>query len=482
MREIKIVDMTIRESEHHRGSDLSFKEKIEIAKLLERLHVDVIETGVVGNSMADTIAVRTIADTITASTVSCPVTLNKENIDQTWAALAQAKFPRLNLLVPVSTVQMEYVYQLKAPAMLAKVEELAAYCVSICPDIEFTAEDATRSETEFLYQVVAAAVKAGIKTVTLVDSAGQLLPEEVREFITDMHKNVPGLDKVALSVQVRDDLGLATANALTSVISGCSQIKAAISGVGADHGNLALEEITHTLSSRTDALQISSRLNNVVLQQTCKQIGQLIGSTRGNSKAPFSARMPKDKSVNAENPITKLTPDSDIIAVSQAVAYLGYDLSNEDMERVYGQFAELIAKKAVCERDLEAMIAETVGQVQPTFVLNNYVINSGNSITSTAVVSMMKNGEKMETVSTGDGPIDAAFHAIDHIHGRHVELEDFHIEAVTEGREAMGDALVKIRYSGKLYSGRGLSTDIIGASIQAYINAINKMVCEEESV
>lgn len=477
MTALKISDLTLRECELARGSDLSFREKLELAKLLERLGVDVIETGYVNDSRAAEVTVRTIATTITRSVLCCPVGPDQAAIDRTWQALSQAERPRLNLIVPVSTVQMEYNCHLKAPAMLKTVTEMVKYCRSLCPDVEFTADDATRAEPEFLRQVIAAAIENGAATVTIADPAAQLLPEESRKLIVDLYHDLPQLGQVVLSVRFKDDLDLATANALSALSAGVGQLKTTVGGV---HGNLNLENLAKAVQNRSDVLSLDCGLDFTVLYRTCQQIAQFTSTEHISGRSAFST-VPAavEKTVRTESEAVELNANSDLLTVRHRILALGYDLSEDDVERVYDRFCQIAAKKKVDDRDLEALIAETSRQVAPTYTLDNYVINSGNMITATAFVRMLKNGERMESVSTGDGPIDAAFLAINDMVGHHFELEDFQIVSVTEGREAMGDALVKLRYMGVLYSGRGLSTDIVGASIRAYLNAINKIVHEE---
>ncbi len=477
MTALKISDLTLRECELARGSDLSFREKIELAKLLERLGVDVIETGFVDESRAAAVTVRTIAATVSKSVLCCPVTPDKDAVDRTWQALSQAEHPRLNLIVPVSTVQMEYNCHLKAPAMLQKVTEMVSYCSSLCPDVEFTAEDATRAEPEFLRQVIAAAIGSGAGTVTIADPAAQLLPEESELLVTRLYSEIPALQQVTLSVRFKDDLDVATADALAAIKAGVGQLKTTVDGV---NGNLNLEYLAKALQARSDALPLDCSLDFTALFRTCKQISQLISTEHISGRSAFvTVPAAVEKTVRTESEVVELNADSDLLTVRHRILALGYDLTEDDVERVYDRFCQIASKKKIDDRDLEALIAETSRQVEPTYTLDNYVINSGNVITATAFVRMLKNGERLESVSTGDGPIDAAFLAINQMVGHHFELEDFQIVSVTEGREAMGDALVKLRHMGVLYSGRGLSTDIVGASIRAYLNAINKIVHEE---
>ena len=468
MRKIQIADITLRESEQAHTAKLSFKERLETAKLLEKLNVDIIETGMVGDSPADAAFIRTLATTLEYSILSVPVTLDKAGIDSTWAALSKAKKPRMNLVIPTSTVGMEYQHQMKAEKLLPLVCETISHCVSLCADVEFTAEDAVRSEPEFLAQVIESAITAGAKTITLCDSVGELLPDELSAFVSSVYKMVPGLHDVVLALHCKDNLGLASAAALNGINSGAGLIKVS-SNTGS--GTLSLEQFLNVLKVRGDTLGISSGISTTSLQRTCARLAALTGASDGSHRAASVA-------VEANGDSLSLPEITDIEQLRSHIAAIGYDVSDDDVERIYVQFQEISRSKKVVSRDIEALIAETAGQAPPTYLLKNFVINSGNAIAATAYIEFTKNGIVNTALSAGDGPIDAAFKAAEQIFGTHYELEEFQIHAVTGGREATGDALVKLRYEGKLYSGRGVSTDIVAASIRAYISAVNKIVHE----
>ena len=470
MIEIKIADISLRESEQVHSAQLSFKEKLETAKLLEKLKIDVIETGPIGNSPADAVFIRTLASTLDYSVVSVPVTLDKQEVRRTWDALSKAKKPRLNVVVPTSTVQMEYTQQMKAETLLQLVGEITQLCASLCPDVEFTAVDSARSEPKFLSAVLKAAIASGAGTITLCDSVGELLPGELSEFVSSIYGSVPELRNVTLSLHCRDNLGLASAAVLDAIKSGVRQIKAS-SGLGT--GTLSLQQFLNVIKVRGEALGISYNINTTALHRTCSQLAALAGI----GAAPLT---PSDPATGAPEP-GGLPEDADIEALRSHITSLGYDVSEDDLERIYAQFKDIARNKNVVDRDIEALIAETSGQATPTYLLRNYVINSGSSITATAFLELSRDGAVSKALSAGDGPIDAAFKAVEQISGVHYELEEFQIQAVTGGREATGDALVKIRHGGKLYSGRGVSTDIVGASIRAYLSAVNKIIFEERN-
>jgi 2-isopropylmalate synthase len=398
-----------------------------------------------------------------------PVSLDKAAIDSSWAALSKAKKPRLNIVIPTSTVGLEYQYQMKAEKVLPLVSEIARYCVSMCPDVEFTAEDSVRSDLSFLAKVLKAAIDAGAKVITLCDSVGEMLPGELSGFIASVYDLVPELQSVTLALHCKDNLGLACAAALNGVNSGATLIKVS-SGTGL--GTLSLEQFLNVLKVRGDTLGITSEVSTVALQRTCARLAALTGSSDTSRRAAVTGTAEN----NGED---SGVPDiGDIEQLRNHIASIGYDVSEDDIERIFSQFQEISRNKKVVNRDIEALIAETAGQAPPTYILKNYVINSGSAIAATAYIELTKNGTSSTALSAGDGPIDAAFKATEQIFGTHYELEEFQIHAVTGGREATGDALVKLRHDGKLYSGRGVSTDIVGASIRAYLSAVNKIVHE----
>ena len=470
MKEIRISDVTLAQA--GKGANLSFREKIELAKLLDGLGVSVITLDGISDSRSDALRIKSVAAAVTGSTVAVPVCLQKENIDAVWGALHQAKKPRLQVCAPVSSVQMEYLYHKKADAMVESVREAVTYCRSLCADVEFIADDATRGEEAFLSKILTAAIEAGATTVTVCDTAGAMLPEEFGSFVRALYENIPALSQVSLGVSCANDLSLADACCVAAVYAGAGEIKAAAYGSTC----ACLANVAKILAARADQLQISSGIRTAQLGRTVDQITWMC-QTQRKKTSPF------DSGVRRADGDIFLTAHDEIGAVIKAVEQLGYDLSDEDKPRVYDAFRNIAGKKEkVGIRELDAIVASAAMQVPSAYQLETYVINSGNAISSSAHLRLRKNDGIVEGICLGDGPIDAAFLAIESITGRHYELDDFQIQAVTEGREAMGQTIVRLRDRGKLYSGRGISTDIVCASIQAYISALNKIVYEEEEV
>ncbi len=468
MQNIRIADVTLKEAQTVPGMTLSFKEKLEIAKQIDKLGAAVIELPPVANEVSDAILIKSMASGLKNCVLAVPCALSVEGIETVWAALKEAKSPRLQLIVPTSTVQMEFLCRKKAPAMLAMIAELTAKAKALCADVEFIAQDATRSEREFLYQAVAAAIDAGATVVTLSDDAGLMTPQEFLQFFEELKAAVPAAENVVLGVQCSDECNMGCACAVAAACAGVREIKTAVSCDGAvDMGAFA-----QYLRKRGEDLGLSTGVDFTRMTRGIKQVAWIVNTERSKT-SPF------DNGVGDYDNDFVLSDDDSITRVISAVKSLGYDLSDDDYANVYSEFKRISIKKNVTAKDLDAIVASAALQVPATYVIESYVINSGNIIKPTANITLRKNGEKLTGLSSGDGPIDAAFLAIEQVTGRHFELDNFQIQAVTEGREAMGSTLVRLRSGGKLYSGNGISTDIIGASIRAYVNAVNKIVFEE---
>ena len=465
MNKIKLSDVTMKQVAD--GFNLSFKEKIELAKLLDKLGVSVIELEGIQNARIDSLRIKSIAAAVVNSVVAVPVQLAADSPARVWAALQQAKFPRLQVCGAVSAVQMEYLFHKKPEAMKNAIAETVAACKALCADVEFLADDATRADPAFLAATVKAAVDAGATTVTVCDTAGLMLPAEFAQFIKELYEAVPELKTVHVGVSCCNALSMADACAIASVAEGVTELKAAAYPIDtASTANLA-----KLLSARGDAFNVCTSVEMTQLSRIMDRAHQICQG--GKNKGASLAAAQTDAGIY-------LTAHDDVAAVTKVAEQLGYDLSEDDSMKVYEAFKRIAAKKEqVSSKELDAIIASAALQVPPTYKLDKFVITSGNTISSTAHIKLMKNGEPKEGVAIGDGPIDAAFVAIESITGCHYELDDFQLQSVTEGREAMAQTVGKLRSGGKVYSGKGISTDIIAAGIHAYLSALNKIVYEE---
>lgn len=450
--------------------NLTFKEKLETAKLLDRLGVDVIEIEGISGGHADILRIRSVARAVRTAAVAVPVSAFSDDAGAVLEALKEAPRKRLQIVSPVSSVQMEYLFHKKPEAVLKETADKIAQCVKLTEDVEFIAEDAARAEKSFLCSILQAAIDAGAKTVTVCDTAGNMLPDEFSAFIRYLYENVSNLSDAVLGIACANDIHMADACAAAGILSGAGEIKAR----AYYDGCISLENISGMLKVKAESLNACTGIHTTEMKRIVNRIAVICSSGR-NSNSPF------EDGVRDNEEAGMLSVHDSEEEISKAVKNLGYDLSDEDSMKVYEAFRRIAERKeSVSTRELEVIIASEAMQVPETYKLVSYMVNSGNMNESLSHLKLMRDGKTLDGISLGDGPIDASFLAIEKIIGCHYELDDFQIQSITEGREAMGQTVVKLRSGGKLYSGRGISTDIIGSGIHAYINALNKIVYEEE--
>ena len=457
---IKICDKTLCRED----SAFSFKEKIEIARQLQKLCVDAVELPAIENVKSDTLLVKTIASFVKDSVISVCAGYSMDSLNNAVTALSTTKHPRIRIEVPVSTVGMEYTCHKKAPKMLELVCALIEEAKKNFDDVEFCAVDATRAEDDFLKEIITAAADKGANIITVCDNAAEMLPDAFGEFINKIAEYIP--ENVEFGICADNKNGLAAANGVISVKNGTNIVK-----TGVASGEIELETITTVLQNCGGSNGFDSNIKYTEMHRIIKQIGWIISNAK-NEKSAVTVSESDDSGI-------RLDKNDSQDAVMTAVLKLGYDLTDEDSQKVYEEFLRVADKKTVGSKELDAIVASVALQVPTTYKLVNYIINSGNIISASAQITLEKDGKELKGVSIGDGPIDAAFLAVEQIIGHHFELDDFQIQSVTEGKEAMGSALVKLRSGGKLYSGNGISTDILGAGIRAYLSAVNKIVYEE---
>ncbi|MBO7274696.1 MAG: hypothetical protein J6V22_07555 [Clostridia bacterium] len=458
MKQIKVADATLCRADNA----FSFKEKIDIARQLEKLDSDVIELPEIQNARIDTLLIKTISTFVKKSIISVAAGQSVESVENAAVALSNAAHPCIRIELPTSPVSMEYVCHKKPDKMIAWIEKIVALAKEKCAAVEFCALDATRAEPAFLVLAINTAVAAGASEITLCDDAGEMLPDDFAEFVKNITDNI----SVPVNVRCNNQNSMACANAIMAVRAGAAGVKTAVG-----EQTVSLEKFANMVKNCGNRYGFSSNIRYTELHRIVKQIGWVVENAK-SAKGSVTTAVIDDEPLHLD-----ANDDKDTVAAS--VAKLGYDLSEEDKSRVYDEFLRVAQKKKVGAKELEAIVASVALQVPPTYELINYVVNSGNIISTSAQITLKKNGEQLTGICIGDGPIDAAFSAIEQIIGYRYELDDFQIQAVTEGTEAMGSALVKLRSEGKLYSGNGISTDIIGAGIRAYINAVNKIVYEE---
>ena len=467
MKKVLISDITMKQKS---SAILTFKEKIELVKMLDRLGADIIELDEIRKVKADSLCIKSVGDAVVNSIIAVPSASDKESIDLTWEALQRARHPRIQIAEPVSLVQMEYLLHAKPAAVREKIKEAVSYAKTLTEDVEFLALDATRSEQDFLIDVLKTAIEAGASTVTVCDTAGTMLPEEFRGFVKAIRDQVAEFEGVRLGVMTSDTIAMADACSIEAVIAGADELKTAIH----PDGTASLDHIAGLLAVKGEECGASSGIRTVEIKRIRDRVYNLFHNVRSKN-SPF------DDGVR-EGDQNTFTINDDISEIVKETQILGYDLSEEDQLSVYEAFRRIAGKKEfVTSREIDAIVASSALQVPATYKLDDYIINGGHSIGATSRIRLIRDGEKLESVAIGDGPVDASILAIEQIIGKHYELDDFQVQSVTQGREAMGETVVRLRSEGKVYSGRGLSTDIIGSSIRAYINALNKIVYEEEN-
>ena len=470
MKKVFVSDVTLFEEK--RGAALSFKEKLEIARQLDKIQTDLIEFPAVRDEHTDTLLLKTVSAFLSKSRISLKIGRAEDPAERA-ALLSKAPGARLSVALPVSTVQMEYTLHLKGEKMLALIAERVAACAAAGVEVEFSALDATRAEFELLSAAISRAIQSGAKVISFEDTAGILMPYEVADFIEKLYAAVPELSGVCLGVSFTNALHIGAACAIAAVRAGAGEVK--VSAAGGEMTPYA--DFADILRLRGADEGFSSDVLYTELHRAVSQIEWIASEKRSSSSLSQIAAIPASEPQDFE-----LDESADLNAVIHAVSRLGYDLSDADYELVYDTVRKTARSKAVGAKELDAIVASCALQAEPTWQLLSYNINCSNVMQPSAHIRLRKNGTEHQGITVGDGPIDAAFLAIEQITGHHYELDDFEIQSVTEGREALGSALIKLRRGAKLYAGRGISTDIIYSCIQAYLSALNKIAYEENGV
>ncbi|MBR5507701.1 MAG: hypothetical protein IKV88_06630 [Clostridia bacterium] len=461
MRTINVTDITLKKLSEDREISLLFREKSAIANCADSLGADAIELPAVKNFREDTIIYKTIAQNVQSAALAIPVGFDKEDAEIAWECIKEAKKPRLQVELPVSTIQMEYTYHVKQAVMLEKIAELVKAAKSYCDDVEFAALDATRADEEFLICAAKEAEANGACIITVCDDAGVSAPGE----IASLASKVKGAVSIPVYVQVSDRINMGVASAFAAVSEGVDGIKCAMSGKDV----LLTGEFSDAMSACGQKIGAQLRLDTTKIHASIEDM--LSGINHESYE--------NEKTVSEKKKIL-LDSESSMAQVSNAAEVLGYELSDSDIGNVYKALMQICEKKgSVGSKEFEALIASYAMQAPSTYHFETYTTTSSGAAKSMSQVTLKYNDEIIYGVAGGDGPIDSAFLAIEQCIGHHYELDDFQVQSVTEGKEALGSALVRLRNNGKLYSGNGTSNDIIAASIRAYINALNKIIFEE---
>ncbi len=461
MRTINVTDITLKKLSEERTISLLFREKSAIANCADLLGTDAIELPAIKNLREDTIIYKTIAQNVQDATLAVSVGFSKEDVASVWECIKDAKKPRLQIELPVSTIQMEYTYHVKQAVMLEKIAELVKEAKTHCADVEFSALDATRADIDFLISAAKEAESNGASVVTVCDDAGVSTPEQIADLVAKVKEAV----SIPVYVQVSDRINMGVASAFAAISKGVDGIKCAMAGKDI----LLTAEFSDAMSACGSQINAEIKLDTTKIHAS---IDDMVSNINHNI-------FENEETVSDKKKIL-LDSDSSVVRVAQAAAVLGYELSDSDVGNVYKALMQVCVKKgAVGSKEFEALIASSAMQAPSTYHFETYTTTSSNVANSMSQVTLKCNDEIICGVANGDGPIDSAFRAIEQCIGHHYELDDFQVQSVTEGKEALGSALVRLRNNGKLYSGNGTSTDIVAASIRAYINALNKIVFEE---
>jgi 2-isopropylmalate synthase len=495
---IIIFDTTLRDGEQVPGASLTSVEKLEIAKQLERLNVDVIEAGFPMSSPGDLESVREIAMAIKKPIIAGLARAVKKDIDACAEAFKKAKRPRIHTFIGTSPQHVIYITKTTNEEVLRRAVESVKYARTFCDDVEFTPMDATRTGFDYLCRVVEEVIKAGATTVNIADSVGYTTPMEYGDMIKKLMNTVPNINKAVIAVHCHNDLGMATANSLAAAMNGARQIECTINGLGERAGNAALEEIVMTIKTRSDIYKFYTDINTEEIYKTSKMVSRLTGMPVQPNKAVVGANafahasgIHQDAILKNETTFGIMTPTSigipghELILTSRSgraalkhrLADLGFKVSDEENTNViYPKFLTIAdKKKEVFDGDLIALMEGQGKKGKEIYTLEYIYSATGNKMVPTATVEIKKGGKIFRNAATGDGPVDATYKAINEIVKADLKLIDYQIKSITKGEEAQGEVTIRVRKGEKEVNGRGVSTDIIEASARAYLDALGKL-------
>ncbi len=501
-RRVYIFDTTLRDGEQSPGVNLMVEEKVEIARQLARLGVDVIEAGFPRTSQGDFDAVQAIARAVRGPTICALARVVKEDIDRAAEALEPAERRRIHVFTSGSDIHIRHILRKTRDQVVEESVEAVRYAKTLAEEVEFSPQDCTRSDPEFLYRLFGAAIAAGADVINVPDTVGYTTPEEFAALIKGIRANVPGADRVIISVHCHNDLGLAVANSLAALRAGASQVECAVNGIGERAGNCSLEEVVMALRTRRDFFDLETGIDTRQIYRTSRLVSQLTGMPVQPNKAIVGANAFSHESGIHQDGVLKERTTYEIMraediglasnrlvlgkhsgrhAFAEKLKEMGYDFSREDLDVLFARFKELTdRKKEVTERDIQALVEEEMFTVSEVYRLDYFHVTTGNNALPTATVRVAIRGvdgeeRVIQEASCGDGPVDALCRAVDRATGENCRLVDFAVKAVTEGKEALGEVVMKVEADGQAVIGRGLSTDILEATGRAYVNALNKL-------
>ncbi len=496
---LMIFDTTLRDGEQSPGVSLNLKEKLMIARALAKLGVDAIEAGFPISSPGDFEGVSAVAGEVGGVTVCGLARCVEKDITRAWEAVRRAERPRIHVFLATSKIHRQFKLRKAEEEIIRLAVEGVKLARSLCKDIEFSPEDASRTEPKFLAEVVEAVIAAGASTVNIPDTVGYAMPDEFGRLIRHLVGNVPNIGKAAISVHCHNDLGLATANSLAAVAAGARQVECTINGIGERAGNAALEEVVMGLATRADfygkvrtgvksrnIFQISrlvSNLTGMAVQRNKSIVGEnAFAHSSGihqdgvlKERSTYEIIRPQD--VGVAESLLVLDKHSGRHALKARIAKLGYQLSPAELDELFVRFKELADKKReVYDADLEALLEDRVGAAPAVYQLEHLSVTAGTSVVPTAAIRLRRGEELLQDAATGDGPVDAVYKAMERLTGTTGKLLDYQLRSVSRGKEAMGEVMVSVQFGELTLNGRGVSTDIVEASGRAYLEAINRAV------
>ncbi len=499
MDRVTIFDTTLRDGEQAAGGMLNIQEKLEIAKQLERLGVDIIKAGFPVSSPGDFEAVRLIAREIGTPVVCALARAHPDDIDRAWEAVKEAKHPRIHVFLSASDIHMLHQLKKNREQILEMSRSMVARAKKYTGDIEFSPMDASRANPEFIYQVLEAVIDAGATTVNIPDTVGYAIPDEFGRLIAGIFQNVANIGKAVVSVHCHDDLGLAVANSLEAVRQGARQVECTINGIGERAGNASLEEIVMAIATRGDFFSLTTGISTKQIYRTSRLVSELTGFSVQPNKAIVGGNAFRHQSGIHQDGVIKMPityeiidprtvgiPGSSLVmgklsgrhAFRERLAELGYSLGEDDFNRSFLAFKELAEKKKeVTDRDIESLVAEKLRTVTEVYRIDRIQVTCGDRGIPTAAVKLIApDGRVLSDAALGTGPVDAVYRAINRLVKVPNTLTEFSVKSVTEGIDAIGEVLIRIESEGVTYTGRGADTDIIVASAKAYMNALNRLL------
>jgi len=504
MERVIIFDTTLRDGEQAAGGALNIQEKLEIARQLEKLSIDVIEAGFPISSPGDFEAVKLIAREVHTPIICALARAHPNDIDRAWEAVKEAEHPRIHVFLSASDIHLLYQLKKSREEILQTSRDMVVRAKKYTDDIEFSPMDASRTEPEYIYQILEAVIDAGATTVNIPDTVGYAIPDEFGSLIEGIFKNVPNITQAIVSVHCHNDLGLAVANSLESVKRGARQVECTINGIGERAGNASLEEVVMAIKTRNDFFNLTTTINTTQIYKTSRLVSELTGFSVQPNKAIIGANAFRHESGIHQDGVIKMPityeimdprtvgiPASSLVlgklsgrhAFKERLAELGYSLSEADFSHAFSAFKELAdKKKEITDRDIESLIAQELRAVFETYHLDRIQVSCGDRGIPTAAVKLTtSDGQVLADAALGTGPVDAVCKAINRLVGVPNVLTEFSVKSVTEGIDAIGEVLIRIESGGITYTGRGADTDIIVASAKAYTNALNRLLAARKA-